>query len=453
MGTITLARSSYERSEGNLPPFRVENMFAEESPTEEGGVILQSRRGLADRSASMGAGPVRALFRRDLVLSTALFGVSGAALYNGTTSLGTITGSGFVSMAGNEIGLMIAAGASLHYWNGTTLAVVAFPDSANVVHVFTGGSRFWTIRADTGKLYWTDSLEADIEALDFATAESFPDRLLQGLWIDGMAMLFGKESIEFWAQTGNSDLPIKPLQNMVIEEGLKATGCAAAIGETFAAVTSKNRIIYGAQGQVISNAGLEAKIETSASWSLFSFLDGGTEFLALRLDGETQAWNPRTNTWAEWGTFGRANWAAQCWADGVFGSAVDGKTLAWADGYSDALATVGILRRQFNAGFAQNSGGLVINNVGLRVNVGQTPYLTGDYAEPAIEMRVSRNAGQTWGNPRAASLGTQGDYRQMVQWRGLGQSTSPGFLAEFTLTAPVPLRVSSCFINEQWGGR
>ena len=47
------------------------------------------------------------------------------------------------------------------------------------------------------------------------------DRLLQGLWIDGMAVLFGKESIEFWSQTASADLPIKALQNMVIEEGIK----------------------------------------------------------------------------------------------------------------------------------------------------------------------------------------------------------------------------------------
>ena len=174
--------SSYDRTEGNLPELPVINMYAEEAPTEERGVMLQSRRGLADRSADMGSGPVRQLFRRDLVLSSALFGVSGGRLYSGTTNIGAIAGSGPVSMAGNEIGLMVAAGSSLYYYNGTTLATVSFPDSASVAHVFTGGSRFWAIRKDTGKIYWTDALEADVEALDFATAESFPDRLYMGLW-------------------------------------------------------------------------------------------------------------------------------------------------------------------------------------------------------------------------------------------------------------------------------
>jgi hypothetical protein len=289
-----MGASSYERAEGNLTAWVLRNLYAEEAPTEEKGVVLQSRRGLADRSANMGAGPVKALFRRDLVDGSALFGVSGGNLYEATTSLGAITGSGPVSMAGNEVGLMIAAGASLHYWSGTALSAVTFPDTANVVHVFSGGSRFWAIRADTGKIYWTDALEVDVEALDFATAESFPDRLLQGLWIDGMAILFGKESIEFWAQTGDATLPIKPLQNMVIEKGIKATGCAVQIGETFAAITNENTVIYGPQAQVISNVGLQERIGASATHGAFTFLIDGVEFLAVRLDGETQVWNKTT---------------------------------------------------------------------------------------------------------------------------------------------------------------
>lgn len=445
--------SSYERAEGNLPELPVINMYAEEAPTEERGVMLQSRRGLADRSADMGDGPVQQLFRRDLVLDSALFGVSNGRLYSGTTSLGVIAGPGFVSMAGNEIGLMIAAGSFLYYYNGTTLATVAFPDGASVAHVFTGGSRFWAIRKDTGKIYWTDALEADVEALDFATAESFPDRLYQGLWIDGMAILLGSESIEFWQQTGSATLPIKPLQNMVIEEGIKATGCAAAIGETFAAISSKNRVIYGSQAQVISPAWLNAKIEASASHSCFTFLLDGVEFFAVRLDGETWCWNRQSGQWSEFQTLGQANWAAQCYADGVFGSAIDGKTLSWGSGYTDALATSNTLERRFRGGFPINGGSLMIENTQLRCNVGSTSYDTGTYSDPTVEMRLSRDAGRTWGDWKAKSLGVQGDYRQKLQWRGCGLASYPAFFAEFRCTDPVPFRVSDALINEPYGGR
>ena len=129
MPQVQFGLSSYERSKGDLPTLPVRNMMVEQAPTEERGIALQSRPGLVDRQADM-SGNIRQLFRRDLVLGSALFGVSGASLYREATPLGPITGDGHVSMAGNEIGLMIAAGGSLHYYDGSTLAAVTFPDGA-----------------------------------------------------------------------------------------------------------------------------------------------------------------------------------------------------------------------------------------------------------------------------------------------------------------------------------
>lgn len=453
MSLISYGLSSYERAEGDLPSLPVVNMYAEKAPTEEAGVVLQSRRGLSDRMANMGSGPVAQLFSRDLVLGSALHGVAGGYLYQGTTQLGAITGTGFTSMAGNEIGLMIAAGSDLHFCNGSALTTVAFPDSASVAHVSVGGARYWIVRKDTGKLYFTDALESDVEALDFLTAESLPDRLLQTLWIDGALIAFGAESIEFFQQTGNADLPLRPLIGMSVAKGIKATGCATEIGSTFACVTNENTVIMQGENNIISNVGLQARIAESSSVRLFTFLIDGVEFLGLRLDAETQVYNPRTGMWSEFATYGLSNWGAQCFAGGVFGSAVDGKTLEWGGGYSDALATSGLLERRWRFGSPINGGGFILNNIEARVNVGQTPFLTGDYLDPTIELRLSRDAGQTWGTWLGSSLGAQGEYRQRVQWRALGQASYPGLFGEMRVTDPVPLRVSGVLVNESWGGR
>lgn len=73
--------SAFERARGDLPSLPVVNMYAEEAGTEETGVVLQSRPGIADRSANMGStGPVQALFKGDGVLDSALYGVSNATL-------------------------------------------------------------------------------------------------------------------------------------------------------------------------------------------------------------------------------------------------------------------------------------------------------------------------------------------------------------------------------------
>ncbi len=442
--------SSFERAEGDLPELPVINMYAEAAPTEEAGVVLQSRRGLDDRSASMGAGPVEALFKKDGVLGGGLFGVSAGALYSSTASLGSIGGLGPFSLAGYEDKLFVAGGSSLYAWDGATLATVAFPDAASVTKVVVGASRAICLRADTETYDWSDPLTSTMGALSFASAESQPDRLRDCLFIDDILVLFGAETIEFHANTGSSTLPFQPIEGRVFEKGIKATGCATAFGSTFAWVTNRNQICIGDPGNIVSTPGLEAKIAASTDVALWSFDIDGTEFLCVRTDTGSWAMGARSKLWSQWASWGEGNWLANCYADGIFGSAVDGKTLQFGDDYTEVG---GVLERRFRAGKPLNSGGTTLANISIRSNPGNTPYLSGTYMDPTIEMRVSRDAGKTWGAWKPRQLGENGDYRQLVQWRALGMASRPGFMAEFRLTDPVPFRVSDVLVNEPYGGR
>ena len=67
-------------------------------------------------------------------------------------------------------------------------------------------------------------------------------------------------------------------------------------------------------------------------------------------------------------------------------------------------------------------------------------YERGD-REPQIDLRVSRDAGQTWGPPQPRGLGTRGDHDRLVVWRALGQGAS--FTAELTISAPVDVSVDT----------
>jgi hypothetical protein len=447
MPALDFGLSSYERGRGDLPELPVVNMFAEEAPTEEKGVILQSRPGLEDREADMGSGPIRQLFKRDLVLSTALFGVSGAELYQETTSLGSIDGTGPVSMAGYQDFLFTAAGASLWGYDGTTLAAIATPDSFQVIKVIIAASRALVIREDTGKFYWSDALEEDIEALDFATAENQPDRALDLLFVDGILRIFGAETVEPWPLTTDAALPFQPLPGSVIERGIKATGCAAAIGSTFAWVTNLNEVCLTDENNVISNPGLQAKIEASTECSLFTFVIDGREFLALRIDNETQVWS---GGWREFQSYSEANWIPQCYAAGVFGSALDGRTAVWGDDHEDFG---GQLERRFRAGFRPDRP-VTISNLRLSCNVGQAVDLSGDHENPQIEIRRSLNHGKTWTNWKQKRLGLQGAFDTLVQWTALGMTKLGfGWLVEFRVTDPVDFRVSSVRVNDSFGGQ
>jgi hypothetical protein len=338
------------------------------------------------------------------------------------------------------------------------LADVAFPDGANVAKVIAAGSRFIAIRADTGKFYWTDPLEADVEALDFATAEAVPDNALDLLWHNGMLWIFGTETVEPWQVTDDPDLPFVPITNMTFNRGIKATGCVSQIGPSFAWVGNDGVVYLGDVSNAISNEGLVARILASSAVRLFSFPIDGVEFLALRLDDETHVWRVATQTWHEFATYGQDNWIAQCYAGGSFGSALDGQLLRWGTEKADEGATSGIMERRLTAGFPLNGGGQMIDSLALRMNPGETPYLTGTFADPVVEMRMSRDAGRTWGTWRsrglgAASIGGQGEYRTKVEWRGLGMASRPGFLVQFRCTDPVPFRISDVLVNEPRGGR
>lgn len=450
MPSLPFGTSSYERARGDLPSLPVINFFIEASPTEKNGVILQSRPGLEDRNKTLGSGPVRALLRRDLVLGTYLFAVSGNQLYRDTELIGTIDGTGPVYMAGYGNFLFVAAGGRLWGYDGTTLTALPFPDDALVSSLLIAGSRLVAIRKDTGQFYWTAPLGTEIDALSFATAENQPDRALQLLFLNGILLIFGSETVEYWPLSGDPELPFQVLQGQVIQKGLRTTGCAVQIGSTFAWVSNENRVLLANEETVISNNGLQERIAASQDVKLWTFTLGGNEYIALRLDDETQIYDVKAQKWFEFTSYGEANWVPRCFSDNVFGSAYDGRTMRWSGNWQDLG---GVLERRWRAGLVIDAGGTTINNVSIRTNVGQTGYLAGDYENPAVEMRQSRDGGKTWHGWRSQSLGKQGDYRTHVQWRSLGMASRPSLLLEFRATAPVSLRVSDVLVNDVTGGR
>lgn len=443
--------SSYERARGDLPHMPVINMFAEEAPTEETGVVLQSRPGLVDGLLPAFPWPIRGLFRKANVLGGSLFVYSGGALYEDEVLLAPLSGSAVVSMDGYADKLFVTSGVDLYVFDGAAITPVPFPDGANVIKVLVAASRAVAIREDTGTFYWSGSLSAGFDPLDFATAEGQPDNLLDALFIDDTLVLFGAETVEFWANTADEELPFQPIEQRTFEKGIRATGCAAIFDSSFVWVGNDNAVYANGQSPTpISNAGLNAQIAASAECSLFTFTIDSIEFLALRLDNETHVYGGKSGLWSEFKSHGQSNWIPQCHASGVFGSAIDGRTMAWGDVHTDLG---GVLERRFRGGFALNSGGVTVNNILLRTNPGRTPFLEGPYAEPKVEMRTSRDAGKTFGPYKPRSLGRQGEYRKKVRWGPQGMASQPGFLAEWRVTDPVDFRVSEVLVNEKGGGR
>lgn len=441
--------SSFDRANGNFPSLPVINIVAEEVPTEPK-VALISRPGLANSGITMGAGPVKGLYQNDGVLSNGLFGISAGHLYSSGTDLGAINGSGPVSLAGFETMLFANAGDDIYKWNGAALSVVTLPATFDVLKICVGTSRLILIDNNTGKFYWSNVLDPLIDALSFATAENSPDHLKDCLFYGDTLVLFGSETIEFWpASASNPDLPFSPLPGRTISIGIKNTGCATLFSGAFAWITNRNDIRAGDANNIVSTPSLEEKIAKSASVSLWTFMLESAEFLAVTLDNDTWVFSTKSSQWSQFRSNGQTNWIPRCYVNGKFGSSIDGRLVQWTTDYQDFG---GVLERRFRAGIPLDNGTIRLDNVSLRVNQGQTPFLTGTYADPSVELRLSRDGGFKWGYWRRKSLGLQGQYRRLVKWLSMGMFGYPAVLMEIRVTDPVPFRVSNLTANEAYAG-
>lgn len=449
MTELVYGVSTFERRRGGFPALPVINMLAEAVPTEPA-TVLQSRPGLEKSGTELGANAVRGLYTADGVLNNSLFAVSGTNLYADGVLVGAIDGTGPVSFAGYEDFVFINAGAGIWSYNGTTLAQVPFPDNAPVSKIVVGASRIIAVRATTGQFYWSDPLSSTIGALSFATAENSPDTLKDTLFLGDKLIHFGAETIEFWPVSGEADLPFVPLVGAVLPVGIKATGTAVHFNRTFAWVTNNNEVCVGDPDNIISEPELQVKISESANVSLWTFYVDDNEYLAAQTDSVTWVFGARSQVWSEFQTYGQDNWIAQCYDGGYFGSSIDGNILRWSDGYTDLGQP---LERRFRAWVPLTAEVLKLKNVVLRTNPGTTPFLTGDFTDPSVELRTSRDGGKEWQPWKSRRLGEQGQYRKKTFWSSLGQFNYPGVLLEVRYTAPTPFRVSGMSMNEPFGGR
>lgn len=458
MPELALVTTTIRRARGGLPEMPLVNMFSERAITEPKQFALLSFPGLAEQGMELGVGPVHALLKKDGVAGGELVGVSGGNFYIAGSSVGTITVWIAASIAGNEIGTAAAAGSAAVFYDGTDYAVIDFPDGADVSKVMEHGGRFIFLREDTQRFYWTlplaDAVDADgeilIDGLDYASAESEPDKLVDGLVMEDTLIFGGTTAIEFWTKTGELELPYIPIQGRTYQKGVRATGCMALFDNSFAWVSPDN-IVYRA-GNVperISDAGIEELIAASETCRLDSYFFEGHEFLKVGLDDLTVEFDAQTGQWNERRTGTGAFQGGAVVAGPLFGSNIDGKIYTLS-GQQDLD---GPQERSFCAGFPMASGAVTIDNVLLRTNPGSTEYLEGDYANPIVELIQSFDGGRTFVEPLQTNLGEQGEYRREVEWRALGLVDAPGFFGKFRVSDPVDFRVSGASYNTAHGGR
>lgn len=458
MPALAYGIGAYRRDAAGLPELRLVNLFAEQSPTGSPQPLLLDRPSLVQH-ASYAGGATRLVWRRDGVLDGRLLVVCGPQVYLNGVLLGTVPGTGFCRAAAGVGEAMLLAGGELFRVTGSSLAPIDFPDGAKVADIDFLRGRFVAVREGTGQFYWSDILDgATIDGLSFTTAESQADPLTAIRAIGDELWALGTETAEPFTVSGDAELPYIPIGGRVFPKGCLNAASVVALDNTIFWV-SPDRFVYRGSGATapadrVSTHGIEERIAAvpAADVSAWGFTWRGHTFYVLRCAGVgTYVYDVATGQWAEWKSYGRADWLA--WT----GQNVEGEVYAgsFEDGtvwrlVEDAVSDEGdAIERLFTALLPVPSGMVAVDSVEASVLAGRAPL----GVVPGMELRTSRDGGFTWSAWREAGLGSIGEYRVRPVWRRLGQADAPGMAFEFRLTDDAPLRLSAVLMNESVRGR
>ena len=312
LGGYAVARSV------NAADNRIVNLYPEATP--EGG----KSSGFLTRCpgykfvANVGIGPIRGLWQ----FGGSLYVVSGVELYRvndvwAATLLGTVSGSGPVSMSDNGEQLFVACNPRSYTYNAITgqFAEITDEDFPGAVTVgFING--YFVFNEPNSQKVWITSYQngSSIDPLEFAYTDANPDNLLSLVVNRNEIWMFGNSSTEVWYYSGDVDFPLTRIQGAFNEIGCAAPYSVAKLDNTVFWLGSDprgNAIVYKAVGygaQRVSTHGIE-KIMQSYQFVGdaigYSYQQEGHTFYVLIFPSANATWvfDAATNEWHE-----RASW-------------------------------------------------------------------------------------------------------------------------------------------------
>lgn len=392
------------------------------------------------------------------VLGTSLFRLNSDHTLN---EVGTIVGSGRVSMADNGTQLMILVPGSTGYIftegpdalseitdtdftaNGNPLYVV-FIDSYFVCT--TDGNKFIISAVNDGKSW---------DALDFGSAESSPDGTTAPIVYKNDLFIGGTRTIEgFTNVTSGADFPFTR-SGLFIDTGITAPFSIVNTPSGFFWLGAGERegpviwMMSGNQPQKISTQAIDQILERLNSSELsaiygFGYSQAGHYFVGFTLPDSTVVYDLATQRWHERksritlndGAIETVSWrvSAIVAAYGRLYAAdsLDGRIgVLDIDEYQEYGTSV--VRTFSTQPFHNNSSAFFVPALELTVESGVG---NDDAPDPVIELAVSRDGGKTYSGGLARKIGKVGEYERRAIWRRLGRSARFD-VYRFTLSQPV----------------
>jgi len=465
--------SSYVARSVNAADNRMINLFPEIVP--EGG----KEPGFLNRAPGLrllnvvGSGPIRGMWAHKqygyVISGTELYKVDTS--YNATL-IGSVSGTGPVSMADNGTQLFIACNGPSYIYNFTTLALaqITDPDFPGAVSVGYLDGYFVFNEPNSQRVWVTQLLDGtSVDPLDFASSEGSPDGLV-GLVVDHReAWLFGTDSVEVWYDAGLPDFPLQRIQGAFNEIGCVSAYSIAKLDNALFWLGSDPRgrgIVYRAEGYTgkrMSTHAVEYAIQSYGNISdavAYTYQQEGHAFYVLTFpsanatwvyDVSTQAWHERAS-----GNDNQYRHRSNCMmsfnSEIIVGDFEDGRIYAFdLDFYADDTAPQKWLRSWRALPTGQNNLKRTAHHtLQLDAEVGMyfDPLLdvalltegfdfitteSGDHLTQELDpisltnqaqvmLRWSDDGGHTWSNEKWLPIGKIGEYFRRVIYRRLGMT-------------------------------
>src|SRR4051812_3379638 len=313
---IAFGTQSYQHTSLPLSAQRMVNCYLEAAPPHaktEAAVIAAfgvASLGTIGASTHRGAKVIRGV--PYVVSGTSLYRVSAGGV---GTSLGTITGSGPVFIEGDETNVMVVEPASENgwFWNGTTTAQITDTDWPGAVWLGDLDGYFLIIAPNSGEFFITANRDpSSIDALDFASAERYPDDLVTGVVDHGELILFGTESFEGFYDSDDADFPITKISNADGEIGCLAPRAPKKVDNSifFPGHDGKVYRLNGYAPQVISTPIVEQAIERATDRDFVGHVwqEPGHLFYGLTCADFAFVYDVSTSLWHERESHGYDAW-------------------------------------------------------------------------------------------------------------------------------------------------
>lgn len=370
--------------------------------------------------------------------------------------IGTIPGTDQVQMSRNQadpVQISIHCGAGEYYIEADVVKTVDATQftTSPVTSEYVGG--YTVYGEENGRFDWSGINACEtVDALDFATAEQYADKLTR-IVADGSDMfIFSRKSIEPWRVTSDTDLPFQLIGGSVSTKGLVAPNAVVSCDNT-KMFPGEDNIFYRINGyapQRISTHGIERLLEadddrediTSLSYSF-----QGHSFASWTSTDYSVSYDAATGTWHERQSYQLDNWRARnairAWGKTIVQDSQSGELFYFdADTYDeDGSPMIWGMDTPFLHVPGGNGGIVDALYIDMATGVG-TLNSTDQGYDPKLMLSWSVDGGQTFKGDRELSLGARGDIVRVVT-RRLGRFGEKGIMFRLRVSDPVPRGIVS----------